>query len=172
MNNIILIEINPATEIWSNRERKGKISGVSIGEILTKYQGYEGKLVDHYYVKDNDPDLKVVYDLFLETSKVNHHKVLYVSSAPVHSIHLEQMGYDVGICEEECIFSSIVNEILFGHVEELVAFKNVLNENFLFSDKRSAEEYVRTHNQMEALGKDVETHMSIGVHEIWSSRQR
>ena len=78
-----------------------------------------------------------------------------------------KVGYDVGICEDECIFSSIINEIIFGHIEELIAFKESLNENLLFPDKKSAEEYVCMHNQMEALGKDVEDHLSMHVHEIW-----
>lgn len=123
---------------------------------------------DIYYVKNNDPDLKSVYDLFLDVPKAKAHKVLYVGSfASNLQIPAVKVGYDVGSCMEECIFSSIFHEIFYGRVPDFVAFKDLLNQNFLFPDKETAQKYVQVHNKMEKEGKDVETHMSMEVHEIW-----
>lgn len=77
-------------------------------------------------------------------------------------------GYDIGVCEEEStIYSSIFHEILFGVVDELVTYKDFLNENFLFPDRSLAEKYVGVHNEMSAKGKDVEDYMEMTIYEIW-----
>jgi hypothetical protein len=42
---------------------------------------------------------------------------------------------------------------LFGHLEELIAYKDFLNENFLFSDKSLAEKYLLLHDKLSSEGK-------------------
>ena len=78
------------------------------------------------------------------------------------------VGYDVGVCEEEkTVYSSIFNEILFGHLEELIFYKNLLNENFLFSHKSTAEKYVNLHDELSAQGRGVEDYEKLIIYEIW-----
>lgn len=172
MNKIILIKrYQPTSFAWPNLERKKKISTLSVQEILNKYQGFSGELVAIYYVKDNDPDLKDIYKLFLETPNLNDYIMLYVvSNSKITlepSIPIKLVGYDVGRCEEDSIFSSVTSEILFGGVDELVTFKDILNEYFLFPDKESAENYVKIHKLMSVQGKDVEDYMPLIIYEIW-----
>lgn len=158
----------PGGFFWPNLERDNLVKELSVRELLKTYQGFEGDLKEIYYVKSRDPDLQSVYGLFLEVSKVCDCKILYIgsfsSNLPIPAV---KMGYDVGICMEECIFSSIFHEMLFGRIPELVVFKNLLNEYFLFPDKERAHKYVQVHNKMEKEGRDVETHLTMEVHEIW-----
>lgn len=174
MSTIILIEMYQQCSLaWPHLEKYNRTPELSINQILTKYQGYEGELKDIYYVKNHDPDLSIIYELFLEKAKINDYKILYVSLASEDkSLELPfpaiKVGYDVGSCEEECIFSSIISEVLFGYFQELVRFKDLLNENFLFPDKETAEDYVKVHDEMSAQGKGVEDYMPMLVYEIWN----
>ena len=82
-----------------------------------------------------------------------------------------KLGYDIGACDEEVtIYSSIFHEIIFGHLEELVNYKDLLNENLLFPNRALAEKYVETHNEMSAQGKDVEDYMEMIIYEIWKHK--
>ena len=173
MNKIILVEkYQSNSDFWSNFEKSMRFSKQVIHEMLSKYQGFEGVLKDICDIKNNDTDLRYLFELFLEIPTLDRYKFLYVGSIDKPSISklpisAIKLGYEVGICIEECIFSSIMNEILFGRIPELVAFKDLLNENFLFSDKETAQRYVRMHNKMEEEGRGVEDHMTMEVHEIW-----
>lgn len=170
MNKIIFIKrYQPNSLAWPNLERKKQMSTLTVKEILDKYQGFSGELTSLYYVKNNDPDLKDVYELFLETPGIDDQVMLYVASKSVHelSIPARKVGYDIGQCDEENIFSSITSEILFGAVEELIAFKNELNEHLLFPDIEQAEKYVKAHKLMSEQGKDVEDYMPLVIYEIW-----
>ncbi len=173
MNKIVLIyPYSKDSFFWTNVEKRNMIPSLTVKEVMSKYQGFEGVLKDIYDVENNDVDLKVVYELFQDASKQDGSKILYVaessevqvSDLPVNAL---KVGYDVGICMEECIFSSIINEVVFGFFPELVDFKDVLNENFLFPDEKTAQDYVLKHNELEAQGKGVEDHMSMTVYEIW-----
>lgn len=67
------------------------------------------------------------------------------------------VGYDVGVCvEEKTIYSSIFNKILFGHLEEQIAYKDRLNEHLLFSNRSLAGDYDKLHDALSAQGKSVE----------------
>ena len=78
------------------------------------------------------------------------------------------VGYDIGVCDEEkTIFSSIFNEVLFGHLSELIAFKDCLNGNFLFPNKLIAEKYVNLHNLLSKEGKGVEDYEEMTIYELW-----
>ena len=170
MDKIILVKrYQPDSWVWLNLERKKKITTLSVSEILNKYQGVSGELVAMHYVKDNDPDLKNIYDLFLETPNLNEYVFLYVASrqliTPLST--WQKVGYDVGLCEDDNIFSSITSEILFGSVDELVAYQVFLNDHLLFSDKENAEKYVKVHMLMSEQGKDVEDYLPLSIYEIW-----
>ena len=64
----------------------------------------------------------------------------------------------------------IFNEVLFGGYDELVNYKNLLNENLLVPDKAIAENYVDLHNQMSAQGKNVEDYMEMIIYAIWKHK--
>ena len=90
MNKIILIdEHKPSGFFWPNLEKNNKIPSLTVKEILNKYKGFEGELREIYNLRKNDPDLETAYNLFLETSKLNQLKILYVGSAPSGSIPLD-----------------------------------------------------------------------------------
>ncbi len=79
-----------------------------------------------------------------------------------------QLGYDVGVCEEEkTIYSSIFHEVMFGYFEELICYKDFLNENLLFPSKSVAEKYVEAHDELSAQGKGVEDYEKMTIYGVW-----
>lgn len=175
MNKIILIKrYTPASRLlWQNLLKHKVIPDFSVEEIINKFQGYEGEVVEVYPIKENDLDLHEIIKLFYEITNLDNHLLLYVSteSRGVPNVIKEQavfVGFDAGLCDEEGnIFSSIFHEILFGKVPELVLFVDRLNENFLLPDRSTAEKYVEIHNAISAQGRDVEDFMSMVIYEIW-----
>ena len=132
---------------------KSENSGIVCQEVVSKYQGFEGELVCFFEIKENANDFKKMEDECLALKKLGSCFLLHVLSSPsgMPFFLTEQaikLGYDVGVCEENTIYSSIFHEILFGIVEELVIYKNLLNEKFLFPNRFLAEKYVKEHNQM------------------------
>lgn len=59
------------------------------------------------------------------------------------------------------------NEILFGFFEKLIAYKNFLNDHFLFSDRSLAEQYVGLHDELSAQGVGVEDYMPMNIYTVW-----
>lgn len=162
----------PTDECWPYLLEMNKVPGLTVEQVLNKYQGFEGNDIACYQISENDPELKEEIDLFYETLSLKNYLFLYVSSFenvdPKISDLAIKVGFDVGICEEErTIYSSIFNEVLFGYYEELNAFQSVLNENFLFPDRKSAADYIKVHAEMAAQGKDVEEGVDMTIYEIW-----
>jgi hypothetical protein len=127
-------------------------------------------------VKENKIELEEAVNQYAKLNRSDNYLLLHIISAPeLTPLNLQKqasfLGYDIGICQgEQSIYSSIFNEILFGIVNELIVFKDYLNENFLFPDRSLAEKYVETHNEMSAQGKDVEDYMEMIIYEIWQYR--
>lgn len=174
MHRLILVERDPLSYAsWPSLIQKQRILGLTAQEIVSTYQGFEGELVCFFEVKENANDFKKMKDEGLKLKQLGSCFLLNVLSTPseMPSFLNDQaikVGYDVGVCEEEStIYSSIFHEILFGVVDELVTYKDFLNENFLFPDRSLAEKYVGVHNEMSAKGKDVEDYMEMTIYEIW-----
>jgi len=174
MHDLVLIEkFSPSSDCWSNLIKDKKILNLSVEEIVNKYQGFEGELISIFKVEDNMQDLKKFINQCLELKKLSSCLLLHViSGSEVMPSSLREqavfVGYDIGACDEEkTIYSSIFNEVLFGGYAELIAYKDLLNENLLFPDKAVAENYVDLHNQMSAQGKNVEDYMEMVIYEIW-----
>jgi hypothetical protein len=172
MHNIVLIEkYGVSSSCWSYLQKNNAIPEVSVEEIVSKYQGFEGELI--YIFSANENNIKDILVSTLSVSVPSHFLLIHViSNSRVVPQFIKgegfKCGYDVGVCEQEkTIYSSIFNEILFGHLHELVTYKNFLNENLLFPDKTLAEDYVRLHNQLSAQGKGVEDYEEMIVYEIW-----
>ena len=176
MHDIILIERYPPPSIfWPNLVKDSRIPELSVGEILNKYRGFEGDLIAIFRLKKDESETDVIFHILTEGKVSKNHIILHVISDPdVMPFSLKEqvflVGYDIGLCEEEAIYSSIFHEILFGHLDELVAFKDTLNENFLFGNKSLAEEYVKLHNELSKQGKDVEDYMEMIIYEIWEHK--
>lgn len=177
MHRLVLIERDPSSYAsWSSLANKQRISGLSIKEIVSKYQGFEGELVCFFKIKDNATDFKNHLDDCLKLKQLGICFLLHVISSPSEmpfflKDQVIKLGYDVGVCEEEStVYSSIFQEILFGMVDELVVYKDFLNEHFLFPDRLLAEKYVRTHDEMSAQGKDVEDYMEMIIYEVWKHK--
>lgn len=174
MNKIVLIKkYSPTSIFWLNLLKYKAIAELSTEEIINKYQGFEGTLVALFYINEDKSNFKKIKKRCFEIEKVNNCVLLYLISndqtAPF-SLNNEAplVGYDVGVCEEEkTIYSSIFNEILFGHLDELINFKKFLNQNLLFPSKSVAEKYVNLHNELSAQGKGVEDYEEMIIYEVW-----
>jgi hypothetical protein len=174
MHDLVLIEkFSPASDCWSNLIRDNKILDLSVEEIINKYQGFEGELVSILKIEENNQAINKFINQCLELKKLgNCLLLLVISGSDAMPSYLREetifMGYDIGACDEEkTIYSSIFNEVLFGGYEELVNYKDLLNENLLFPDKTTAEKYVDLHNQMSLEGKNVEDYMEMIIYEVW-----
>ncbi len=178
MHRLVLIERDPSLYAsWSSLIQKQRIPDLSVQEVVSKYQGFEGELVCFFEIKGNTPEFKKKLDECLRLKEMGSCFLLHVISSPqeIPDFLKEQaikLGFDVGICEEEgTVYSSIFHEILFGFVDELVSYKDYLNDNFLFPDRSLAEKYVAVHNEMSAQGKDVEDYMEMIIYEVWQQKE-
>ncbi len=177
MHDLVLIEkFSPSNDCWPNLIKDKKILDLSVEEIINKYQGFEGELISIFKVEENRQELKEFITQCSELKKLSSCLLLHViSGSGVMPSSLREeavfVGYDIGACDEEkTIYSSIFNEVLFGGYDELIAYKDLLNENLLFPDKVMAERYVDLHNQMSAQGKNVEDYMEMIIYEIWKHK--
>lgn len=174
MHKFILIEKHrPSESFWTNLINYKKITYLSVEEVTNKYQGFEGDLISFFLISENNDGLDEYIDQCLELKKLSDCLLLHVlsGSAVMPSFLNRQtikVGYDVGACNAEgTLYSSIFNEILFGNVEELVVFKESLNENLLFPDRLIAKKYIDMHHEMASQGRDVEEGVKMTIYEIW-----
>ena len=173
MHKLILIE--RPNNWWPNLIKGKKKEELSIEKIINKYQGFEGELIDFFQINEheNENKLKKIIDSYLEIKKLGNCFVLYVTSGfqKIPNLLKERIifiGYDVGICEvETTMYSSILQEILVWRINELIDYKDVLNENLLFQDRLAAEKYVDFHNKLSIQGKNVEDYFEMIIYEIW-----
>lgn len=174
MHKLFLIEkYSPCCSFWKNLIKGNKIEGMSVEEVIKKYQGFEGKLLTYFSLEKNEYLSKNELEECLEYQRVLNCIFLHLLSGNSKMTDFYQhtvfMGYDVGICEDDetSVYSSIFNEVLFGNINELISYKEKLNENFLFQDRPRAEEYVDEHNKLSECGRDVEDYFEMNIYEVW-----
>jgi hypothetical protein len=173
MNQIILLEKQtPASSSWKNLIRKKKLNQYSVEDIVKKYNGFEGDIVFSDLIGKNFIDVFEEYRSLFENYKSENYHLLCVCENDTTVIlenFFEMIGYDFGICicEEDSIYSSIFNEILFGNVEQLISFKDCLNANLLFPNKELANKYLQLHHDLLLLNMDVEHDEDMQIYEIW-----
>jgi hypothetical protein len=173
MHRLVLIERDPLSYSWPSLIQRQKIPELSVKEVVSKYHGFEGEFVCFFEVKENVNGFKRKMDECLKLKPLGSCFLLHVFSSPSEMPFILEdqaikIGYDVGVCEKEStIYSSIFHEILFGIIDELVVYKDFLNENLLFPDRSLAEKYVELHDEMSAQGKDVEDYEKMTIYEIW-----
>lgn len=176
--NIVLIErYPPSYASWPSLMVKKRIQGLSVEEVVRKYQGFEGELVFFFVINENMTELKKVIEECLELKSFGSCYLLHVISDPnvmpsLLKNQVVKLGYDVGVCKEEkTIYSSIFHEVIFGYFDELIVFKDLLNENLLFPNRAIAERYVAIHNDLSAQGKGVEDYEAMTIYEIWKHKE-
>ncbi|HEY5235966.1 MAG TPA: hypothetical protein VIJ14_07300, partial [Rhabdochlamydiaceae bacterium] len=104
MHNIILIERNPPSYAsWPSLKQKKRIPELSVEEVISKYQGFEGELVCFFEVKEGVTEFKKTMDEFLKLKQLGSCFLLHVlsGSSEMPSLLKDQaikMGYDVGVC--------------------------------------------------------------------------
>ena len=167
MNKIILIKkYTDSCPFWPNLIRKKKIDDFSVKEILIKYDGFEGELIDSFSFTEDWSRLirqqgVSLDDIFMCVIS-NGEEPFFIKDQFI------PVGYDFGICEEDqTIYSSIFNEILFGNVQGLISYKNTLNDHFLFDTRSLAEKYAALHHQLLIEGKDLEDDSDMSIYKIW-----
>jgi len=164
---LLLKKYNHTNPFWLYLIQNNKLN-ISVEEVIDKYNGFEGELVNFYslvdYKKETWSNLKK-HDLLLYVTSTN-------STIPsVIQSEFYLLGYDFGTCKEEwTIYSSIFNEILFGNINDLIAYKDHLNENLLFSNNYIAEKYQELHNNLYNKNIDVEHDEEMSIYEVWKFR--
>ncbi len=154
MHELVLIERSPSYyKTWPSLEKT--IPELSVETIVDKYQGFEGDLIDHFLVENDVADYKQKLDEFLRYKDLENCFLLHLISNQTLTpsqlqTQADSLGYDIGFCNGKnlAVYSSIFHEILFGHINELVTYKNLLNKELLFPSKEVAENYVRLHDEM------------------------
>lgn len=180
MFKVILVERDANSfSTWKNLDSNKMMPNLSVVEIMKKYQGFTGEIVDYIEINEKQIDFERRLKELLQLKKLGSCFLLFVISQPdLMPKHLEdyavKLGYEVGDCMERVseIYCSIFHEILFGTVAELIEFRSVLNEGFLFPDRSTAEKYVTIHNEMSAQGRPVEDFMPMIIYEIWEYNEK
>ncbi len=174
MHEVVLIESYSVTSFcWAYLLKNNAIPELSVEEIVGKYQGFEGDLIYMSAAGENKSQLEEELVKRMKVSISKDYLLLHVCSefaAVPFFIKAKPIkcGYDVGVCEQEkTVYSSIFNEVIFGHLSELVTYKNYLNGNLLFPDRSLAEDYVNLHKQLSLQGKGVEDYEEMIIYEIW-----
>lgn len=172
MNGIVIIKkYTDDCFFWPNLFKKNQIAELSISEIINKYQGFEGELISLFPIEESCIDLSEITNSFIDFT------ILYITSNGNEvpfciKNQFVHVGYDFGVCEEDqSIYSSIFNEILFGSVEQLISWKQKLNDHFLFETRFLAKNYASLHHQLLLEGKDVEEDENMNIYEIWKWKQ-
>ncbi len=84
-----------------------------------------------------------------------------------HGLDQMQAGLrTMGTGEHHETYSSIFQEIILGDFDELITFKDKLNNSLLFSDLKTTEEYVKTHYKLSSEGKGVEWEKYMDIYEV------
>lgn len=158
---------------WKNLLRKNKLPNLSVDEVLSRYDGFEGELCYSFSITEDASHLREMTKKFLEIHKKENLLFLYIASdnkkiPEILEHNFLQIGYDFGVCDSEhTVYSSTFNEILFGSIEELISYNVFLNQHLIFQNKTSIESYAKLHHQLLLEGKDLEDDEEMNIYEIW-----
>ena len=109
MYQIILIERYLPSSFLANLVKSKRIAELTVEQILYKYQGFEGELIDRFLIGDDEIELKKIILKCLEIKNSNNYFMLHVFSGsetvPQYSRDQTiQVGYDVGVCQKDLEF--------------------------------------------------------------------
>jgi hypothetical protein len=146
-------------------------------ELLNRYSGFEGECLCYRQTNNIEELENIINEAQKLINSLNHHECfLLLCSNIILSEQIKKklekkfilIGYDYGILlDEDELYSSILQEILFGNIEELKTFKNKLNEQYLFSSHEIIKSYVTMHHHLALAGKDVEIEDDMEIYELW-----
>lgn len=169
MRKFILVEKYTSSSFcWLNLVRKKNLTQNTIEEVIEKYQGFEGDSVTFFSINElNNNITKIKQGTNKENCFLLHISNNKIDKKKEQPENFIKIGYDFGVCEEEkTIYSSIFNEILFGSMNDLVSFIEVLNESLLFPNRVIAEKYANLHQKLLDEGDDVEAE-DMSIYEVW-----
>ena len=174
MKNLLLLKrYSKTSALWGNLVKSKTSLTLTTQELLTKYAGFEGESI-YFSEITSINNFKEKINELLELKKSEHGRLFFITDIdedlslfPLHE-HAHKVGYEVGTFDDDdSFFSSIFHEILFGKLEELTHFTNLLNKNLLFPDVSTAKNYIKEHSTLSQLGKSVEDYMPLKIYEIW-----
>jgi hypothetical protein len=114
MHRLVLIERDPSLYAsWASLINKQRIPGLSVKEVVSKYQGFEGDLVCFFGVQGSADDFKEALAECLKLSSLSECFLLHVISSPSQmpcslKDQAIKMGYDVGVWLMNWLFLKIV----------------------------------------------------------------
>lgn len=174
MNSSVLIKRDYSMSYLAEHHRMQELT---VDQVVDKYLGFEGEFVLSYPLLDDQELMRAQTQDFLEVKDSDNELILNVIEEPdlMPSVIKKQshfLGYEVGFCEYDAtIYSSIFNEVLFGNVQELISYKEVLNEHLLLPDRALAAEYIKLHDELSARGAHVEDYFKMVIYEIWKPHE-
>ncbi len=170
MNKIIVVERDSPSPYLESHKR---VSEFTVSQLIRKYQGFEGDLIEYFPLKMNEFEFDETTKYSFEQSIDRNLITLLIVDNSIelpasYQKLLQWVGFDVGVCEKDkTIYSSIFNEVLFGNIEDLIVYKDTLNDALLFPSKTLALQYVGTHDELSDQGRDVEDYEKMSIYEVW-----
>lgn len=142
-------------------------------ELKQQYMGFDGDVwpgqveLPSFVTEEALPDWNIlpkVIEYFEKSRKQSVCNLIYITipDAPVlatgHSVPLEFLGYDYGnFISAYNYFSSILNEIVFGWIEDMQYYQSYLNKYLLFSEIAIIEQLHTTRERLSKEEKGLET---------------
>jgi hypothetical protein len=179
MGFVIIEKYNKTHYIGENLLNRKPNINIGIGEILLKYNGFEGSFIvirnstNKYF--ENLGEI-TEFNKYLEYYTLTNNKYinfLYLdykhnNTPDIIQKNFNFIGFEYGYCmNEHIVYSSIFNEIIFGITEELIKYKSNLNNNLLFSTKDIAISYKELHGDLYKKNVGVERDEDMKIYEIW-----
>jgi len=129
--------------------------GISAEEARQRYRGFDGivwpgETVRSIPLEDGLAPLSELPRLLAYASDLDGVDLIYCAfEGPPDSHGFRFLGYDIGYFESEYNhFSTILNEIVFGEMDEMTRFGPVLNRSLLFDSSHDAERVVATRTRL------------------------
>ncbi|MBU4510160.1 hypothetical protein KJ830_03825 [bacterium] len=148
-----------------------------LSELFERYNGFEGECL-YFFQTDNEMKINENIDQAKKKIKnIDASEYLLLLCIKIQEpekiqqkidIKSIKLGYDFGILvDQDELYSSILQEIIFGHEDELKIFKEKLNDNFLFSVYEEAIQYRKKHHQLAMEEKNVEIEDDMEIYKIY-----
>ena len=174
---IALIEkYNKSNFFWKRlNERRPELL-----QTIRKYDGFEGNCVS--CIGDDQINISSIQELkqeYLDKSKVREDRsyiLICISENEEIKSEVQEnfifIGYDCGFFKDDSnIYSSVLNEVIWGKREKLTEYERELNQSYLFPTKEDAFYYLNYHQELKKKGEDVEDDEDMSVFKVWKFTQ-
>ncbi len=163
-------------ELMRKAERAGSLAyrdpalAISAEEIFRRYRGLDGvawPTEGHPPLRTEDglaePSQLAAIEQYARKPPFPHDNdiILLVpggaSNQDIQGLGWRAIGFDVGFFESELShFSVVLNEVIWGRIDELRSFAGKLNEHLLLKTLGDAQALARVHDSLAREGRDVE----------------